>query len=224
MNSEQAVVPDDSGEGFAWHLQTVAEALDRLQVDPQVGLCKDVVATRQARFGPNQIAETSRRGPWRILLGQFTDFMILVLIAAAIISGVVGEPQDTIAIVVIVLLNAVIGALQEFRAERAVAALRAMAAPEARVRRDGEVLDLPAVQLVPGDIVLLEAGMIMPADLRLLDASELKLNEAALTGESQAIDKHPECCMTGIFSKRHCSSGWPTLESASVLPCWSFAA
>ncbi|MGB5427447.1 MAG: cation-translocating P-type ATPase [Gammaproteobacteria bacterium] len=196
---EQAVVQDDFWEGITWHLQTVAEALDRLQVDPQVGLCKDVVATRQARFGPNQIAETSRRGPWRILLGQFTDFMILVLIAAAIISGVVGEPQDTIAIVVIVLLNAVIGALQEFRAERAVAALRAMAAPEARVRRDGEVLDLPAVQLVPGDIVLLEAGMIVPADLRLLDASELKLNEAALTGESQAIDKHPGCLQeTGL--------------------------
>jgi len=149
MNSEQAVVQDDSGEGFAWHQRSETEVLDHLQVDPQDGLGGDAVAARQERFGLNEIAETSRRGPWRILFGQFTDFMILVLIVAAVISGVVGEPQDTIAIVVIVLLNAVIGALQEFRAERAVAALRAMAAPDARVRRDGEVLDVPAVQLVP---------------------------------------------------------------------------
>jgi len=192
-DADQAVVQDDSRQGFVWQLRTVAEVLDHLRVDPQDGLCGDAVAARQEHFGLNEIAETSRRGLWRILLGQFTDFMILVLIVAAIISGVVGEPQDTIAIVVIVLLNAVIGAAQEFRAERAVAALRAMAAPQARVRRDREVLDLSAAQLVPGDIVLLEAGMIVPADLRLLDANELKLNEAALTGESQAIDKNPEC-------------------------------
>ncbi|MGB5178171.1 MAG: cation-translocating P-type ATPase [Gammaproteobacteria bacterium] len=189
----QTVDQDALKQGPAWHLQGVDEVLDHLHVDPQVGLGGAAVAARQQHFGPNQIAETSRRGPWRILLGQFTDFMILVLIAAAIISGLVGEPQDTIAIVVIVLLNAVIGALQEFRAERAVAALRAMAAPEARARRDGEVLDLPATRLVPGDIALLEAGMIVPADLRLLEANDLKLNEAALTGESQAVDKHPEC-------------------------------
>ena len=192
-DADQAVIQDDSKQGLAWYLQNVAEVLERLQVDPQEGLSGAAVAARQEHFGLNEIAETSRRGPWRILLGQFTDFMILVLIVAAIVSGVVGEPRDTVAIVVIVLLNAVIGAVQEFRAERAVAALRAMSAPEARVRRDGEVLDLPAIQLVPGDIVLLEAGMIVPADLRLLEATGLKLNEAALTGESQAIDKNPEC-------------------------------
>jgi len=120
---------------------------------------------------------------------QFTDFMILVLVIAAVISGIVGEPQDAAAIVVIVLLNAVVGAAQEFRAERAVVALRSMAAPEAQVRRDGRIQSIPASQLVPGDIVLLEAGNIVPADLRLLELAELKLDEAALTGESQAIDK-----------------------------------
>ena len=141
--ADQAVIADDSQQGPDWHLLTVAEVLARLHVDPQDGLGDAAVRERQERYGLNEIAETSRRGPWRILLGQFTDFMILVLIIAAVVSGLVGEPQDTLAIVVIVLLNAVIGALQEFRAERAVAALRAMSAPAARVRRERQLLQTP---------------------------------------------------------------------------------
>ena len=192
IDTDQQVVKVDSNQDLVWHRQTVDEVLSHQQVDPQDGLSSDAVRTRQDHFGLNEIEETARRGVWRILAGQFTDFMIIVLIIAAVISGIVGEPQDTIAIVVIVLLNAVIGAVQEFRAERAVAALRAMSAPEASVRRERKVLKLPAVQLVPGDIVLLEAGMIVPADLRLFESAELKLNEAALTGESHAVEKNPE--------------------------------
>jgi Ca2+-transporting ATPase len=115
--------------------------------------------------------------------------MILVLIAAAVVSGIIGDPQDAAAIVVIVLLNAVIGAVQEYRAERAVAALREMAAPEARVRREGHVRTIPATEVVPGDILLLEAGGIGAADVRLLEAADLRLDESALTGESTAVGK-----------------------------------
>jgi Ca2+-transporting ATPase len=124
-----------------------------------------------------------------MLLDQFTDFMILVLMAAAVISGVIGEPGDTIAIVVIVLLNGVIGFVQEYRADRAVATLKRLAAPTARARREGQVVTMPAEALVPGDLVLLEAGNIVPADMRLLEAIQLKAEEAALTGESMPVDK-----------------------------------
>ena len=115
--------------------------------------------------------------------------MILVLLAAALISGVVGDAQDTITILVIVVLNAVIGTAQEYRAERAVAALRTMAAPDARVLRDGAAVTVAAAELVPGDIVLLEAGNVVPADLRLFEAGEMQADESALTGESGAIGK-----------------------------------
>jgi Ca2+-transporting ATPase len=124
-----------------------------------------------------------------MLLDQFADFMIIVLLVAALISGFIGEPQDTIAILVIVLLNAVIGTVQEFRAERAIAALREMAAPEARVLRDGKTVTLDAAELVPGDVVLLDAGNVVPADLRLIEAGELHADESALTGESGSVVK-----------------------------------
>jgi len=182
---------DDSIQNTAWHCQSTSDVLDSLGVDVQQGLSGATVDERRARYGLNQIEETATRGVWHILLGQFSDFMIFVLIVAALISGIVGEAQDTIAIIVIVLLNAIIGAIQEYRAERAVAALREMAAPEAQVRRHGKIETTPASQLVPGDIVMLEAGNIVPADLRLLETAELKLDEAALTGESHVVEKKP---------------------------------
>ena len=188
-DARQTAAQNNSKQDIVWYQQSVDEVLRRLQVDPQDGLSSETVKARQSRYGLNTIEETARRSPWKMLISQFTDFMILVLIIAAIISGVVGDTQDTIAIVVIVLLNAVIGAVQEYRAERAVAALRAMSAPEARVRRERKVLKLAAAQLVPGDIVLLEAGMVVPADLRLIETAGLKLNEATLTGEAQAVEK-----------------------------------
>jgi Ca2+-transporting ATPase len=124
-----------------------------------------------------------------MILAQFTDVMIVILLIAAVISGVVGEMRDTIAIVVILLLNAVIGAFQEYRAQRAMAMLRQMAAPEANVVRDGRPQVIPARDVVPGDIVQLEAGMLVPADLRLLEIANLQADESVLTGESVAVDK-----------------------------------
>ena len=124
-----------------------------------------------------------------MLLDQFTDFMILVLLVAAVISGAIGDVKDTLAIVVIVVLNAVIGFVQEFRAERAMAALKQMAAGNARVVRGDEVLTVPATELVPGDLVLLEAGNVVPADLRLIEVAQLRMDEALLTGESVTVEK-----------------------------------
>jgi len=136
-----------------WHVLSVPEVVPRLTVDPQFGLSAGEAARRIIHYGLNDIRERPPRQLWRMFLDQFTDFMILVLIGAAIISGIVGEPPDAIAIVVIVLLNGVIGFVQEYRAERAVAALKLLAASTALVRRDGQVTEISALQLVPGDVV-----------------------------------------------------------------------
>ena len=165
--------------------------LDRIGTSIQ-GLTTAVALRRLDEYGPNSIPEKRRRPLWMILFGQFRDFMILVLLAAALISGFIGEPQDTIAILVIVLLNAIIGAIQEIRAERAVAALREMAAPEAHVLRDGQSITLAESELVPGDVVLLQAGNIVPADLRLLEVNDMQADESALTGESHPVSKQAE--------------------------------
>ena len=172
-----------------WHTRSVSRTLEALGSDAVAGLTGDEARSRLEETGPNRLAEVRRRSLAKMFLGQFRDFMILVLLGAALISGMVGEPVDTLAILVIVLLNAIIGAVQEYRADRALAALRAMAAPEARVVRDGEQRSLPTEELVPGDLVLLEAGDRVPADLRLVEAVELQADESALTGESRVVDK-----------------------------------
>jgi Ca2+-transporting ATPase len=173
----------------AWHLLSAADALAQLGIEAAAGLSPAEAARRRAVDGPNEIQEQRRRSPWRMLLDQFTDFMILVLIGAAVISGVIGDPADAIVIVAIVVMNGAIGFVQEYRAERAIAALKLMAAQQAVVRREGQVLTIPAAELVAGDIVLLEAGNVVPADLRLLEVAQLKIDEAALTGESVTAEK-----------------------------------
>ncbi len=172
-----------------WHLLSAADAARELQSSIEQGLRPEEARRRLARYGRNELREARRRPPWRILLDQFADFMILVLIAAAVISGVIGEVADTIAIIAIVTLNAVIGFVQEYRAERAMAALKRIAAPSASVVRAGQRVTIPAHDLVPGDVVILEAGNVVPADLRLVEAVRMKANEAALTGESVPVDK-----------------------------------
>ena len=171
-----------------WHSMETDDVLQHLDASAN-GLTTAEAQKRLAEKGPNVIPEKRRRTLVSILLGQFTDFMIVVLLLAALISGFIGEAQDTIAILVIVLLNAIIGAVQEFRAERAVAALRQMATPEAQVLRDAQSVTLSSMELVPGDVVLLEAGNVVPADLRLLEVEELQADESALTGESHTVEK-----------------------------------
>jgi Ca2+-transporting ATPase len=172
-----------------WHTLGQDVVVDRLQSHPTEGLSYDEAAERLERYGRN-VLETRGSRPWPAMLAsQFTDFMILVLLAAAVIAGVVGEPQDSIAIVVIVALNAVIGFVQEFRAGKAIAALKRMAANKARVVRGGGTSVVDAGELVPGDLVCVEAGDVVPADLRLVETARLQTEEAALTGESLPVEK-----------------------------------
>jgi len=171
-----------------WHQKNIAEVFHELASSPD-GITEEEARTRIKRFGENVLKEKEKKTLFMIFLDQFRDFMILVLIAAAVISGVIGELSDTIAIIVIVVLNAVIGFAQEYRAEKAMAALKKMAAPYATVLRQGTPADIPSAGLVPGDVVLLEAGKIVPADMRLTEVARLKLEEAALTGESVSVEK-----------------------------------
>jgi Ca2+-transporting ATPase len=166
-----------------------ADVAAELGTDARQGLTWKEAERRLARHGRNEITAKEQRGVAAIVAGQFTDFLILLLIAAAVIAGVLGEHSDAIAIIVIVLLNAAVGASQEYRAQRAIAALRRMAAPEAKVLRDGRPAVVPAASLVPGDVVELAAGDIVPADLRLVESIELNTDESALTGESLAVAK-----------------------------------
>lgn len=172
-----------------WHTLGADEVAQRLETSLHSGLSAAEAVERLTRFGTNALQEKRARSPWRMLLDQFSDFMIIVLIGAAIISGVVGDVGDTIAIIVIVILNALIGFIQEFRAERAMAALKRMAEASAQVLRDGRVETVNASELVPGDAVLLEAGNVVPADLRIVETTRLKIDESALTGESVAVEK-----------------------------------
>ncbi|MDH5300835.1 MAG: cation-translocating P-type ATPase [Gammaproteobacteria bacterium] len=176
-----------------WHQHQLQQLVEQLQSDVVSGLSSTEAELRLQQHGANQLHESKRRPWWRMVVDQFRDFMILVLLIAAIISGFIGEAVDTIVILVIVLLNAIIGAVQEFRAERAMAALKAMSTPNVRVIRDGQLHNQwPSTQLVPGDIVLLEAGDVVAADIRLSESASLKCNESLLTGESVSVNKNPD--------------------------------
>ena len=174
----------------AWHSQPAEEVLAQLG-SAAAGLSAQDAAKRLAADGPNELKEGKRISPLQIFLGQFKSLIIWILIAAGVISGVLGEVVDAIAILAIVVLNAVIGFYQEFNAEKSIAALKKMTAPQAKVRRDGQVTSIPASGIVAGDILALEAGDLVAADARLLTAASLKCIESALTGESEAVTKKP---------------------------------
>ena len=178
--------PTTPARPWAQQPAAVAAALD---TDGEAGLSAVEAASRLARFGPNELLERDRKPPWRLFVEQFTNTMIVVLMIAAAITAAIGDLKDTVVITAIVVLNGVIGFIQEFRAERAMAALKQMTSPSARVVRDGDVGVIAASQLVPGDVVRLETGDIVAADLRLTDAIALRINEAALTGESEPASK-----------------------------------
>jgi Ca2+-transporting ATPase len=174
---------------MGWHQKEIKEVLEELKSSVS-GISSEEAGKRLVEYGPNALKEKRHKTPFMMFMEQFKDFMILVLIGAAIIAGIVGELTDTIAIVVIVILNAVIGFIQEYRAEKAMAALKRMAAPAATVIRNGLTSAIPSEELVPGDVVSLEAGKVIPADLRVIESARLRMDEAALTGESEAVEKH----------------------------------
>ncbi len=175
-----------------WHTMPVESLVSTLKTSVN-GISHQEAQSRLSTYGFNELKEKKKKTPLMMLLNQFTDFMILILIAAALLSGFLGEASDTIAIIVIVVLNAIIGFVQEYRAEKAMEALKKMAAPLATVIREGTPINIPTREIVPGDIVVLEAGKIVPADVRLSEAIQLKIEEAALTGESVPVEKmtHP---------------------------------
>ena len=172
-----------------WHRKSIQEFFEEKKTSLQ-GLSPGEAGKRLLEFGPNAIREKEGKSPVVMFLDQFRDFMILILIGAAVISGFIGDVSDTAAIIVIVVLNAVIGFVQEYRAEKAMAALKSMAAPSAIVLRNGMPTSIAAAEIVVGDIVMLEAGQVVPADLRVIETARLKVDEAALTGESVAVEKN----------------------------------
>ncbi|HSN64054.1 MAG TPA: HAD-IC family P-type ATPase, partial [Azonexus sp.] len=174
----------------AWHNQSAEAVLAQLASTSE-GLSSHEAAQRLAANGPNELKEGKRISPLQIFLGQFKSLLIWILIAAGVISGMLGETVDAIAILAIVVLNAVIGFYQEFNAEKSIASLKQLTAPQAKVRRDGQVTSIPASGIVAGDILTLEAGDLVAADARLLTAASLKCIEATLTGESEAETKQP---------------------------------
>jgi len=174
-----------------WHLREAEALATAHEVDPAQGLQAHQISQRTLEFGPNALPTAMQRSVWSLVLEQFSDFMILVLMGAAVVSGLVGEWTDALVIVVIVLLNATIGLVQSWRADQALAALQRLSEAQATVLRGGQIQQVPAQVLVPGDIVLLEAGNQVPADLRLIKTAQFKVDESALTGESVTVDKHP---------------------------------
>ncbi|MBI5913797.1 MAG: cation-translocating P-type ATPase [Bacteroidetes bacterium] len=174
-----------------WHLISTKEALEVTGSKP-AGLTVAESEERLRKYGPNQLLEKKKKPAWLLFLGQFKDVMILILLVAAVISGLIGDMKDAIVILIIVLLNAVVGFVQEYRAEKAMEALKKMAAPTATVLRNDVPTSVSAAQLVPGDVVVLEAGSMVPADIRLLEVHSLKIEEASLTGESLAVEKRTD--------------------------------
>jgi Ca2+-transporting ATPase len=180
-----------------WHSLDVPEALGRLGVSPGTGLSGPEADRRLGQYGRNELEERGAKSPWRILWEQLTATMVLILIAAAAIYAAVSGVRDALPIIAIVALFALLGFLQEYRAEKAMAALKKLAVPTVRVRRDGRLQELSARDLVPGDIVLLEAGNLTPADLRLVESVNLRVQEAALTGESEPVEKTADAMPDG---------------------------
>src|SRR5690606_21633012 len=172
-----------------WTQKSVDEVFKELNTDPERGLSADEVTRRQEKYGLNELIDRGGKSPWRTLAEQFTEVLVVVWMVAALMSAFLGDVEDTVVILAIVVLNAAIGFRQEYRAEKAMAALKKLSTPEVKVHRDGTTKKIPATELVPGDIVLLEAGDAVPADGRLIESANLRIQEAALTGESEPVEK-----------------------------------
>ena len=181
-----------------WHTLTTYETRKKLRVNLENGLTSEEVERRKEKFGRNELVEKNKTSIIVKFLNQFKDFMIIVLIFAAVISAGLAfvegtnEYIDSIIIIVIVILNAIMGVIQEEKAEKSLEALKKMSAPTCKVKRDGEIVQIESKDLVVGDIVYLETGSYVPADIRLIDSHNLKVEESALTGETIPVIKDEE--------------------------------
>ncbi len=194
MSDEKAAIKDIKKKdvSISWHTMSSTDVLDELKTQTENGLSTSEVKARQEKYGLNELEEAPATTFWEMLWSQINNFVIYMLLGAAIISALLGDEIEAIAIMAIVVLNAIMGIIQESRAEAALAALKKLAAPEASVLRDGKRVSIPTAQLVPGDIVYLEAGNFIPADVRLLEAVNLRIDEASLTGESLPVEKNAQ--------------------------------
>ena len=172
-----------------WYKKTKEEIISHLSTNVEKGISSEEAQKRLEKYGPNALKEEAKQTMLSKIIAQFNDFLILILIAAAVISFFVGEKVDAVVIIAIVIVNAALGIYQEGKAEKSLEALQKMAAPNAKVLRNGNIEVIPSSNIVPGDIVILETGDIIPADLRLIESSNLKVEEASLTGESVPVEK-----------------------------------
>lgn len=204
-----------------WHAQPAHYSLQQLEAS-DTGLSTEEAERRLALHGPNQLPERNAAGPLRRFLRQFHNLLIYVLLLSTLVTLALGEWLDSAVIFGVVLINAIVGFIQEGKAEQAMRAIQKMLTLDSRVRRDGAVQSVPAERLVPGDLVLLEAGDRVPADLRLLETRDLRIEEAALTGESLPADKatDPVARDVGLGDRRSMAySG--TLVSAGSVAAWA---
>src|SRR5712691_7358665 len=200
LSGKRFITNTNIGRAMAddWHAVSAEAVLQRLDASP-LGLTSLQARERFQRVGPNELVQGTKISPFRIFLSQFTDVLVIVLIIAAVISAVLGVSQgesadlwDAVLIIVIVIMNAILGFVQEYRAERSLEALKNLAAPKAHVLREGGIVAVPSRELVPGDVAVLTAGDRIPADARLLEVASLRVNEASLTGESLPVSKAVE--------------------------------
>lgn len=182
-----------------WHLLSITEIAELLKSTPS-GISNSIALQRLSEYGKNEIEDKRKKTILQMVLHQLTDFMILVLIVVAIVSGILGDLTDTIIILAIIVINAAVGFIQEYRSEKAMEALKNMAPSFARVVREGSTLEITATELVPGDLVLLEAGNIIPADIRFFETHQIKVDESALTGESHNVEKNCNILPKGDYS------------------------
>src|SRR5665648_1276645 len=164
-----------------WFTKTTAEVLQEIESSAEEGLGIVEVNIRRQKFGTNELVDRGTKSPWKILWEQLTETMVVILLVSAVITFFLHEYKDAIFILVIVVLNSLLGFTQEYKAEQAMAALKKMAVPRVRVRREGHISEIPAQQLVPGDIILLEAGNSIPADGNLIENANLRIQESVLT-------------------------------------------
>ncbi|MEL7610458.1 MAG: HAD-IC family P-type ATPase, partial [Bacillota bacterium] len=181
----------------SWYDKSIAQVSEELNTHSGMGLSSHEANQRREQYGLNELQHKKGSSIFQMFLEQLKDYMVIILIVASIVSILVGEVADSIVIIGIVIVNAVLGVVQEYRAGKALEALKKMSAPNAKVIRDGEPITIPARELVPGDLVVLETGDYVPADVRLVTAVNLKVEEAALTGESVPVEKNAQAELSG---------------------------
>jgi Ca2+-transporting ATPase len=184
-------------EKLPWYEQSIEEVSANLNTSPSTGLTPGEVKLRLEKYGPNELEHKEGPGVLQMLIAQLKDYMVIILLAASLVSILVNEVVDALVIIGIVIINAVLGVVQEYRAGKALEALQKMSAPNAKVIRDGKELSVPARELVPGDLAVLETGDYIPADVRLVSSINLKVEEAALTGESVPVEKDADERLNG---------------------------